>query len=204
MTSKHGRFLARFVGLAHDGERALSRARSLYAVGFTPEPAGLVHGLPVERWHDDTRPLTALDCRTLVERVGEYLAFRASAFRGGTGADAALLRAMVRKNAGIDVSASGSAPRRVEIDGKLHAHEWLLTGRGLLKADAYDHHAAHDLVGCQDIAPDVAGAVAELGLTHAERRGSCVCDVDRRAPRVQAVLRGVELPRRAIESLAAQ
>jgi hypothetical protein len=180
VTSKHGRFLARFVGLAHDGDRALSRARSLYAVGFTPEPAGLVHGFLVERWHDDTRPLAALDRRTLVERVGEYLAFRASAFPGGTGADVQLLRTMVRKNTGIDVSAPTSAPRRVEIDGRLHAHEWLLTGRGLLKADAYDHHAAHDLVGCQDIAWDVAGAAAELGLTSTEEtRLASMCDVDR-------------------------
>ncbi|WP_431268207.1 hypothetical protein [Dankookia sp. P2] len=27
-----------------------------------------------------------------------------------------------------------------------------------------DHHAAHDLIGCQDIAWDVAGAMVELGL----------------------------------------
>jgi hypothetical protein len=180
VTSSHGRFLARFVGLAHDGERALSRARSLYAVGFTPEPAGLVHGFLVERWHDDTRPVAALDRRILVERVGEYLAFRGSAFRGGEGASASLLQAMVRKNAGLELPAPASAPRRVEIDGKLHAHEWLLTGRGLLKADAYDHHAAHDLVGCQDIAWDVAGAVAELGLTPVEAgRLASMCDVDR-------------------------
>lgn len=180
VTSAHGRFLARFVGLAHDGERALSRARSLYAVGFAPEPAGLVHGFLVERWHDDVRPVAALERRTLVERVGEYLAFRASAFKGGSGADVALLQAMARKNAGLDVPAPASAPRRVEIDGRLHAHEWLLTARGLLKTDAYDHHAAHDLVGCQDIAWDVAGAVAELALTPAEEaRLASMCDVDR-------------------------
>jgi hypothetical protein len=169
VTSNHGRFLARFVGLAHDGDRALSRARSLYAVGFTPEPAGLVHGFLVERWHDDARPIAVLERRMLVERVGEYLAFRASAFRGGDGASVPLLQAMVRKNAGLDVRAPASDPRRVEIDGMLHTHEWLVTGRGLLKADAYDHHAAHDLVGCQNIAWDVAGAVAELELTPVEK-----------------------------------
>jgi hypothetical protein len=180
VTSSHGRVLARFVGLAHDGDRALSRARSLYAVGFTPEPAGLVHGFLVERWHADARSLAVLDRRLLVERTGEYLAFRASAFRGGDGAGVPLLKAMARTNAGIDVPAPASAPRRVEIDGKLHAHEWLVTGRGLLKADAYDHHAAHDLVGCQDIAWDVAGAVAELALTPAEEaRVASMCDVDR-------------------------
>ena len=33
--------------------------------------------------------------------------------------------------------------------------------------------AAHDLVGCQDIAWDVAGAVVELGLTEVERDRLC-------------------------------
>lgn len=180
VTSAHGRFLARFVGLAQDGDRALSRARSLYSVGFTPEPAGLVHGFLVERWHDDAKPVASLERRRLVERVGEYLAFRASAFRGGTGAGVPQLQAMARKNTGLDVPAPDGEPRRVEIDGKLHAHEWLVTGRGLLKADAYDHHASHELVGCQDVAWDVAGAVAELDLSPGEEsRIASMCDVDR-------------------------
>jgi hypothetical protein len=47
----------------------------------------------------------------------------------------------------------------------MHAWEWLALPCGrLLKTDAVDHHAAHDLVGCQDIAWDVAGAHVELGL----------------------------------------
>jgi hypothetical protein len=55
--------------------------------------------------------------------------------------------------------------RRIETDNRLHAWEWLAPPGGrLLKADALDHHAAHDLVGCQDVAWDVAGAVAELEL----------------------------------------
>lgn len=53
----------------------------------------------------------------------------------------------------------------METDNRCLAHEWLQTPDGrLLKADALDHHAAHDLVGCQDIAWDVAGSAIELGL----------------------------------------
>ena len=37
----------------------------------------------------------------------------------------------------------------------------------LLKCDALDHHAAHDLVGCQDIAWDIVGACVELPLSSA-------------------------------------
>jgi hypothetical protein len=55
--------------------------------------------------------------------------------------------------------------RPVRTDGRLHEHEWLRLPDGrLLKADALDHHRAHDLVGAQDIAWDAAGAVVELGL----------------------------------------
>jgi hypothetical protein len=175
-----GSYLARFVGLGADGERALHRAQTLHAAGFTPEPIGLVHGFLVERWQDLVRPLATFGRSLLVERVGEYLAFRANTFRGGAGADVDQLRAMARRNAGLDVSPPSSAPRRVEIDGRLHAHEWLVTPRGLIKADAYDHCCAQDLVGCQDIAWDVAGAIAELSLDAAEEaRLVAVCDVDR-------------------------
>src|SRR5439155_25630735 len=68
----------------------------------------------------------------------------------------------------------------VEIDGALHAHEWLVCGDGtLLKADALDHCAAHDLIGCQDIAWDVAGAIAELTLDTVESAElSSLCDPD--------------------------
>jgi len=175
-----GSYLARFVGLGAHGERAVHRARTLHAAGFTPEPVGFVHGFLVERWQDLVRPLSAIDRPLLVERVGEYLAFRASALRGGSGADVAQLRAMAKHNADLDLSAPASSPRRVEIDGRMHAHEWLVTPRGLLKADGYDHCAAHDLIGCQDIAWDVAGAIAELSLTPTEAaRLVAMCDVDR-------------------------
>jgi hypothetical protein len=57
---------------------------------------------------------------------------------------------------------------RVEIDGRLDRHEWLRLGDGrLLKADALDHHGAHDLIGCQDVAWDIAGAIAEFDLDDA-------------------------------------
>jgi hypothetical protein len=56
----------------------------------------------------------------------------------------------------------------------MHPWEWLVCRDGrLLKTDALDHHAAHDLVGCQDIAWDVVGAAVELGLTPSEREAVC-------------------------------
>ena len=43
----------------------------------------------------------------------------------------------------------------------------------LLKTDALDHHAGHDLIGCQDITWDIAGATVELDLSDSERNRLC-------------------------------
>jgi hypothetical protein len=52
----------------------------------------------------------------------------------------------------------------VALDGRMQAHEWIHTGMGYIKTDAFDHHDDHFFPGCQDIAWDVAGAAIELGL----------------------------------------
>lgn len=179
-------WLARFVGLGNAGERALSRARLLSRAGFTPEVAGLCHGFLVERWIAAVPlSITRLDRAgrlRMIERVGRYLGFRVRelAADAGTGASLDLLAEMVRRNATPALGAAPALPgsparlgarvRRVEIDGRLHAWEWLVGARGvLIKADALDHHAAHDLVGCQDITWDLAGAAVELALPLADQ-----------------------------------
>ena len=88
--------------------------------------------------------------------------------------------------AGLD--AADLAP--VQVDGRLHPWEWIrLTDGGFCKADALDHACDHGLVGCQDIAWDVAGAAVEFRLTDGEldelRRG--VAEGARRAPTVETV-----------------
>lgn len=177
-------WLLRFAGLGREGERKLERARALHAAGFCNAVAGFRHGFLVERWIEGSRPLDAdgHDRERLAGHVGRYLGFRARGFPAGAGQGASLaeLRAMARHNAGqamgeewarrVERGTEGLEGfehrlRRIETDNRLHAWEWLLLPDGrLLKADALDHHAAHDLVGCQDVAWDVAGAVCELGL----------------------------------------
>jgi hypothetical protein len=180
-------WLARFVGLGRDGERALARGRALHAAGFTPEVAGLCHGFLIERWIAAT-PLCVAERdgagrHRMIERIGRYLGFRARAFAAAPDRGASLddLAEMVRHNATLALGAAPTLPgspaalaprvHRVEIDGRLHAWEWLVQVDGsLLKADALDHHAAHDLIGCQDITWDLAGAAVELGLSVAEQQ----------------------------------
>ncbi len=185
--SAGGVWLARFAGLGASGEAALERALALHRAGFVPEPAGLVHGFLVERWVDGA-PLTAgtADRQRLVEHLGRYLGFRARALPASSeGAAPAALAAMARHNVEtalgrdvavaldrrlgpLDESARGAAC--VDTDNRMHRWEWLVTAGGtILKTDAVDHAHGHDLIGCQPVEWDVAGAIVEHELTATER-----------------------------------
>jgi hypothetical protein len=181
LTGAHGRFIARFAGLGGVGEAKLAVARRLHAAGFAAEPLALRRGFLLERWVDG-EPLRAADRRVLAH-LGRYLGFRACALPAtGDGADVATLASMAIYNAGElgGPGLAGCVERQLaaierlpglvpaQIDARLHPWEWLRTADGgLCKTDALDHAAAHDLVGCQDIAWDVAGAAVELGLSPA-------------------------------------
>lgn len=162
-------WLVRFAGLGPAGEEKLALARLLERAGFGPTVAGLTHGWLIQRWHDEARPT-----RPRLEELAAYLRLRAFLPAQG-GASLAKLMTMVRRNAPAlaawdpPVERLQQRVRPVRIDGRMAAHEWLRLPSGqLLKADALDHHQAHDLVGCQDLAWDVAGAAIELDLTPAD------------------------------------
>ncbi len=180
--TRGGTWLVKFAGLGRRGTEALSRARQLAVAGFSPEPAGLAHGFLVERWYGEARPLdlATLDRDQLLPRLTDYLAFRAQTFPAAhPGASPDALLAMAAHNAGQSLGTLAESIlarwrpalprlsaqiRPVETDNRLHAWEWLDADGRLLKTDAVDHHAGHDLVGCQDVAWDVAGARVEFTL----------------------------------------
>jgi hypothetical protein len=176
-------WLLKFIGLGREGADKLALAQDLYAAGFAPEPVGYRHGFLVERWMGEGRPLplAAVNRAAVVDRLGAYVAFRASwQCAPKTGASLTELFRMARHNtaSGLDqgvacaidpwLSRLGrleSHVRRVRTDSRLHAWEWLRLPDGrLVKTDALDHHAAHDLIGCQDAAWDIAGAKVEFDL----------------------------------------
>jgi hypothetical protein len=200
-----GTWLVKFAGLGREGAAKLDRARFLHDAGFTPEPYGFRHGFIVERWMDATTSIdpSGPDRGRFIETVGRYLGFRARTFPAARDRGASLtgLHRMAVHNIAEALGASAadcladfagqledleSRSRRIETDSRMHAWEWLAVAGGrFVKADALDHHAGHDLVGCQDVAWDVAGAVVELGLSEqerdrvcaiVEREGSCVVD----------------------------
>ncbi|VTU39387.1 hypothetical protein H6CHR_05465 [Variovorax sp. PBL-H6] len=182
----NGRWLVKFIGLGREGERKYLRAKALAAAGFVTLPAGLCHGFVVERWRDDLLPMPARpvgDLRSrLIERLGDYLGFRARSFPASDSAGASVrtLWEMGRFNTEAVLGAALAAAwdawepalerlsralRRIETDNRMQSWEWLTAGTLILKTDAVDHHAAHDLVGCQDLAWDIAGAAVEFELS---------------------------------------
>ena len=206
LRTESGVWLLKFAGLGADGERKLKPARQLHAAGFAPEVAGVRHGFLVERWLGDARPLevSTIARGGLVRHLASYMAFRAEHFaaRPEEGASLAELGEMARYNAAqaLGEEAAGRLERwrgrlsvlahrvrPIETDNRMHAWEWLQTPDGrVVKTDALDHHAAHDLVGCQDVAWDVAGTTVEFALSAAEQNELCAvvereggCTVDR-------------------------
>jgi hypothetical protein len=185
-TMRSETWLARFAGLGAYGEGKLERGQALAEAGFVPETVGMRHGFILQRWHQQSEPLAAGE-EEAMETVANYLAFRVRRFATTLpGASLEALASMLLHNAeealGADAAlAFASWPARaldlqdevrpVATDNRLHRWEWLRAEDGrILKGDAFDHCEAHDLVGCQDIAYDVVGAVIEFGWYGAERR----------------------------------
>jgi hypothetical protein len=185
-----GAWLVKFNGLGARAMNKLARAQALAGAGFTAEPRGCCHGFIVERWHGDAvvlpERLSSEARPVLLERIAGYLAFRMRfAAPADSGASIAALAAMARRNSeeALDASAAeawarwtaalpalAAAVRPIETDNRMHRWEWLAVSGSILKTDALDHCSGHDLIGCQDVAWDVAGAAAEFELSEAEQR----------------------------------
>ena len=174
-----GRLIARFAGLGETGQAKLRRAEALHQAGFTVEPLGLRHGFLLERW-EQAGPME-IERGALIRRLGDYMAFRCAGFpaKAEAGADLASLKAMARASLSrlldadaaarlstrIDVLQPQGPCRPIHVDGRLHPWEWITTPDGLLlKTDALDHSEGPDLIGCQDVTWDIAGAAVEFDL----------------------------------------
>jgi hypothetical protein len=165
-------WVARFAGLGPVGREKLARAQRLSQAGLAVAPLALRRGFMLQPWVDGA----ALDPRgaerpRFLSHVARYIAFRGAAFPAPpeAGADGETLSRMILTNAGVRVRPPPQAPR-AHIDGRLHRWEWLRrTDGSYCKLDALDHSCSHDLVGCQSLAWDIAGAVVEFGLSDAER-----------------------------------
>ncbi|WP_042118725.1 hypothetical protein [Rhizobium etli] len=183
----------KFAGLCGSHVDKARRGSLLSEAGFIPKIAGTCYGFIVEEWLDGT-PLdhSGVSRRDIVDHLGRYLGFRARhlpARNGGASIHKLCEMAIfnITEAVGSDTAEKlrcvMGAPerlagrlRRVDTDNRLHPWEWLTTTAGrIMKTDALDHNAAHDLIGCQDIAWDVVGACVEFELSSKER--DCLADL---------------------------
>jgi hypothetical protein len=176
------RWLVKFSGIGGEAQRKFGRARLLHAAGFVPEVRGVVHGFIVQRWIDAI-PLDR-SAEDVADFAARYLGARARLLpAAGGGASAPDLLAMARFNIGAalgdaaaesfagmhhDAPALAARMRPMATDNRCDPHEWLrLPDGGVQKADALDHDVAHDLIGAQDLAWDVAGVARLIASTEA-------------------------------------
>ena len=180
LTTASGTYLLKFVGLHAEVESKFAHAQRLYDAGSSPEPLALRHGFLATRWMHAERVASTTEIWSV---IAPYLKFRAKAFPAlAVGASLAELLSAARYN--VRQAMGGAAEilfdawpadrvaalqlcvRPVQVDGRMHRWEWIASrSSGVLKTDAVDHAQAHDLVGCQDIAWDVAGAVVEFAAS---------------------------------------
>ncbi|MBY5548107.1 hypothetical protein HFO61_15030 [Rhizobium leguminosarum] len=177
----------KFAGLCGSEVDKARRGSLLSEAGFIPRIAGTCYGFIIEEWIDGM-PLdnSGVGRPHMVDHLGRYLGFRARhlpARNGGASIQKLCEMAIfniaeaagshtaekLRRAIGAPERLAGRL-RRVDTDNRLHLWEWLTsTTGGIIKTDALDHNAAHDLIGCQDIAWDVAGACVEFELSNKER-----------------------------------
>ncbi len=190
LRTEHGSWLMKYVGLGERSRRVLERARVLSEHGFTPELRAAHYGMALFRFHGEATPLPRVRAgrAELVAQLAQYLAFLAQRFRRperGAGATPDDLLVLAKQNAAELLGPEPAAViarfaallhrlrdshAAIASDNKLDACEWICLPDGRwLKCDAEAHHAAHDCIGCQDPAWDVAGANIELGLREVER-----------------------------------
>lgn len=185
--SRDGQWLATFAGLGAIGEEKARIARALSAAGFTPRTRAARHGFLLQRWIGGARPLEYAPREQVVARVCDYIAFRAKTLAAPPTGGASIedLFAMTRHNCGAGADADVAAvvkrfapmlaglartERPIASDNRMHAWEWIVDNDGaILKCDAVDHCAGHDLIGCRDAAWDVAGAIVEFSFVAEER-----------------------------------
>ncbi len=176
--------VAKFVGLGRYGTTQARRAFFLHERGFIPQPIDYRDGFLVSNWHEEAVPLdrAAPSVReALLPRLCDYLAFlrESSAKSDGASIGDLLNMAIINasealgREAGLRIEARwrsrlghiADACLPVTSDNRLHPWEWLALPEGLLKTDALEHHADHGLIGCQDLAWDLAGAKIEHAMT---------------------------------------
>jgi hypothetical protein len=182
-----GDWLVKQLGLGARARECAQLKLRLGALGLAPLLTDVCRGFSVQAWHGDARTLStsAGERDTLVRTLARYLTVLAQEGTANEwhGARPASLFQMLCANVQALLGQQGGHHEVLErfrarisrfeadwspvlSDNRMDAHEWLVLPSGrILKADAVEHSRAHDLIGRQDPAWDLAGAAVELDLS---------------------------------------
>jgi len=169
--------LYKFEGMGPLGADARNRAFQLAEAGFGPAVSDAGDGYLAYDLLSGIRPSAANVTTTILDRIAEYCAFRASEFQMASPQPGELTD-MVRYNVGQEFGIEVQIPsgmlqsnRPVITDGRTQCFEWIQTASGqLIKTDGVDHGNNHFFPGPCDIAWDLAGAAVEWQLAPDARR----------------------------------
>ena len=168
------RWLYKFLGFGHYGERVFSRESQVSDAGFGPRPRCGDSGFASYPWLA-AQPMSPGDlCPDVIDRLAAYCAFRVEAFACdflGLGP----LEQMADHNArelGLEAPLPLRLERPVLADGRMQPYEWLRAMDGpMLKTDSGAHGDDHFYPGVTDIAWDLAGAIVEWNMNPGQADG---------------------------------
>lgn len=174
--STDGTRLYKFQGFGRFGAEVHQRACVLAAGGFAVRPLAVEQGFTVYPVIDG-RLLRRGDLdSSVLHRMAEYCAFRASTKRRSSSRKSDLelmLRFNTREEFGIELPDEAV---RLEVaipvitDSRMLPHKWVRTDDGILmKLDGTDHGDDHFFPGPTDIAWDLAGAIVEWQMEETGR-----------------------------------
>lgn len=172
----------RFAGLGRFGRSKYERALRLSASGLTQRAASIRDGfMATEFVHG--RPVAGMELnQVLLDEMARYVAFIDNNMDERPSVSFDEMEEMIRRNTTVGLGGKWterlSALSRFRpsfnengarsVDGRMLPNEWLLTPRGYVKADSFDHHADQFFPRCQDIAWDLSGAIVEFNLSPME------------------------------------
>src|SRR5262249_21930495 len=165
------RRLFKFEGLGHYGEGVLERQQVLAAGGVAAPGREESDGFVFYPWLDG-RPMPAASLSaSVISRLAEYCAFRASAFRlpnAGLGPLQEMAEHDLRE-LGFDLPVMLELERPVIADSRMQPYEWILSPDGsLIKTDGASHGDDHFYPGPTDMAWDLAGAIVEWRMNQGQ------------------------------------
>jgi len=169
--SSDQRTLFKFEGMGRIGADARQRAFALSESGLGPPARDAGDGFLRYGFVKGRRLLSSDMSSSLLDTMARYCAFRASNFAEDSRSPSQLKQMVefnIQQEFGITVVIPENEfdyPNPVLVDGRMQAHEWILTAPDkFIKTDGIDHGDNHFFPGPCDIAWDLAGIAIEWQL----------------------------------------